>query len=295
MQAGEVRGPVKTQFGYHVIQLEEVEAPHQRGFDEVRAELESEYRNDKAQAIFYEQSQQLADESFASLSELDSVAKKLGLQVQTVDAYTRTGGGPFGADRKVIETVFSDDVLQQRQNSPAINFGDDSAIVLRVTDYKPSAQRTIDEMRPEIEASVLVQAVRKAALSAASADAARVNGGAAFADIAKALDLQPSGVVTLTRAADSVPAPLLKAAYAAPRPASGKVTSGTAVLPNGDVALFVVTGVKSGALPTTPDAGSLVAQLAQQVAGQSAGVEFSAYVAELVRTAKVRLNEKVFE
>ena len=252
MQAGEVQGPVKTQFGYHVIQLEEVQAPHQRSFDEVRAELESEYRNDKAQSLFYEQSQQLADESFASLSELDSVAKKLGLQVQTVETYTRKGGGPFGTDRKVIEAVFSDDVLQQRQNSPAINFGDDSAIVLRVTDYKPSAQRSIDEMRPDIEASLRAQAVRKAAVAAASAEAARLNGGASFADVAKGLGLQPAGAVTLTRTTETVPAPLLKAAYAVPRPAPGKVSSGTAVLPDGDIALFVVTDVKSGALPRLP-------------------------------------------
>jgi peptidyl-prolyl cis-trans isomerase D len=296
MQVGEVRGPVKTQFGYHVIQLEEVQAPHQRSFDEVRAELESEYRDDKAQSLFYEQSQQLADESFASLSELDSVAKKLGLQVQTVDAYTRRGGGgPFGSDRKVIEAVFSDDVLQQRQNSPAINFGDDSAIVLRVTDYKPSAQRSIDEMRPELEAGLRAQAVRKAAVAAASAEAARLNSGASFADVAKGLGLQPAGAVTLTRTTETTPAPLIKAAYAVPRPAPGKVGSGTAVLPGGDIALFVVTDVKSGALPTTPDAGPLVTQLAQQIAGQGAGIEFSAYVAELVRNAKVQLNEKVFE
>jgi peptidyl-prolyl cis-trans isomerase D len=295
MQAGEVRGPVKTQFGYHVIRLEEVQAPHQRSLDEVRVELEAEYRNEQAQSLFYEKSQQLADESFASLSELDSVAQKLGLQVQTVEAYTRKGGGPFGADRKVIEAVFSDDVLRQRQNSPAINFGDDSAIVLRVTDHKPSAQRTLDEMRAQIEASLRDQAVRRAALAAASADAARVNDGVAFADVAGALGLQPTGVVTLTRTTDTVPAPLLKAAYDVPRPAPGKVTSGTAVLPNGDIALFVVTDVKSGTLPTTPDAVGLVAQQAQRVASQSAGAEFSAYVAELVRTAKIRLNDKVFE
>jgi peptidyl-prolyl cis-trans isomerase D len=295
MQAGEVRGPVKTQFGYHVIRLEEVQAPHQRSLDEVRVELEAEYRNEQAQSLFYEKSQQLADESFASLSELDSVAQKLGLQVQTVEAYTRKGGGPFGADRKVIEAVFSDDVLRQRQNSPGINFGDDSAIVLRVTDHKPSAQRTLDEMRAQIEASLRDQAVRRAALAAASADAARVNDGVAFADVAGALGLQPTGVVTLTRTTDTVPAPLLKAAYDVPRPAPGKVTSGTAVLPNGDIALFVVTDVKSGTLPTTPDAVGLVAQQAQRVASQSAGAEFSAYVAELVRTAKIRLNDKVFE
>jgi peptidyl-prolyl cis-trans isomerase D len=295
MQAGEVQGPVKTQFGYHVLKLEEVKAPQQRSFEEVRAELETEYRNDKAQSVFYEQSQQLADESFASLSELDSVAKKLGLPLQTVEAYTRRGGGPFGADRKVIEAVFSDDVLQQRQNSPALNFGEDSAIVLRVTDHKPAAQRSIDDMRPEIEAALQAQAVRKAAVAAASAEAARLNAGASFADVAKSLGLQPAGAVTLTRTSETTPGLLVKAAYDVPRPAPGKVSSGTAVLPGGEIALFVVTDVKSGELPTTPDIESLVSQLAQRFAGQSAGAEFSAYVAELVRNAKVRVNEKVFE
>jgi len=295
MQVGEIRGPVKTQFGYHVLRLEEVKAPQQRSFEEARAELEAEYRNEQAQSLFYEQSQQLADESFASLSELDSVAKKLGLPLQAVESYTRRGGGPFGTDRKVIEAVFSDDVLQQRQNSPAISFGDDSAIVLRVTDHKPSAQRSIDEMRPEIEAAVRAQAVRKAAVAAASAEAARLNDGTSFADVTKGLGLQSAGAVTLTRTSETTPASLIKAAYAVPRPAPGKVSSGTAVLPGGDIALFVVTDVKSGALPTAPDSGPVLAQLAQQVAGQSAGIEFSAYVAELVRNAKVKLNEKVFE
>ena len=140
MRKGEIRGPVKTQFGYHIIRLDDVQPPHQRAFDEVRAELDADYRKDQAQNGFYEKSQQLADESFASLSELDSVGKKLGLPVQTVEGYTRKGGGPFGTDRKVIDAVFSDDVLQQRQNSPAINVGDDKVVVVRVTDHSGSWQ-----------------------------------------------------------------------------------------------------------------------------------------------------------
>ena len=73
MKQGEVSAPVKTQFGYHVIRLDGIEAPGQRSFEEVRAELEPEYRREQAQNVFYEKSQQLADESFAALTELDTV------------------------------------------------------------------------------------------------------------------------------------------------------------------------------------------------------------------------------
>ncbi len=62
MNKGDISGPVKTQFGYHVIRLEDVEAPHVPDFEEVRAELEPQFRRDQAQTQFYEKSQQLADE-----------------------------------------------------------------------------------------------------------------------------------------------------------------------------------------------------------------------------------------
>jgi len=147
MSPGEVRGPVKTQFGYHVIKLEGIEPAAQRSFEDVRAELEADYRREQAQSAFYERSQQLADEAFAALSELESVATKLGLELRTVEGFTRQGGGALGADRKVIDAVFSDDVLKDRQNSPAVNVGEESVVVLRVTEHKTPAQRPLEEVR----------------------------------------------------------------------------------------------------------------------------------------------------
>src|SRR6185369_14948687 len=57
MKPGEIRGPIKTQFGYHVIQLQEIETGKLRSFDDVRPELEAEYRKDRSQTIFYDESQ----------------------------------------------------------------------------------------------------------------------------------------------------------------------------------------------------------------------------------------------
>jgi peptidyl-prolyl cis-trans isomerase D len=294
MQAGEIGGPVKTQFGYHVIQLEEVQPARQRSFDEVRAELEADYRSEQAQSLFYEKSQQLADDAFASLSELDSVAQKDGLKLETLDGFTRQGGGPFDGNRKVIDAVFSDEVLQERQNSPAINVADDEVAVFRVTDYKPATQRPLDEVRPEIEAALREQGARKAAEVAALADAAKVSDGAAIAEIAKQAGVAPAGVASVGRTDEEVPAPLLKAVFGAARPTPGKVTTGTAVLSNGDVAVFVVSAVLAGTAPAGPEAAVQLAQAAQRAAGMAARADYTAYVNELDRTAKIKVNDQVF-
>ena len=294
MQAGEVSAPVKTQFGWHVIQVEEIQPAHQRSFDEVRAELETDYRAEQSQSLFYEKSQQLADDAFASLGELETVAQKNGLQLQTVATYTRQGGGPFGSNPRVLEAVFSDEVLQQRQNSPAISVSDGEVVVLRVTDYRPSAQRPLDQVRGEVEAELRREGARKAAEAAALADAAKITGGAALAEVAKAAGVAPSGSRSIGRTAEGVDPALTKALFRAARPAPGQVTGGTAKLPNGDVAVFAVSGVHAGVAPGGETAAFELMQVAQQGANASALAEFTAYVKQLESKAKIRINDNVF-
>jgi peptidyl-prolyl cis-trans isomerase D len=293
MNVGEVRGPVKTQFGYHVIKLEAVEAGSQRSFDEVRGELEADYRRDKAQAAFYERSQELADESFAALTELDAVAKKFGLELRTVEGFTRQGGGALGADRKLIDAVFSDEVLLERQNSPALDLGEESVVVMRVIDHQTPAQRPLEEVRAEIEAALRNEAAAKAAEAAAKAAAAKLAAGAALADVAKEINAQPTGVMTLSRNAEGLPAELVKAVYAVPAPAAGTVTTGTASLADGNSAAFVVIAAKPGTVPAGQE--SQIGDVLKQAGGQQGMIEFSAYVGELERTAKITRNAQVFD
>ena len=298
MNKGDIVGPVKTQFGYHVIKLEDIEEPHVKGFDEVRAELETDYRRDQAQSLFYEKSQQLADESFASLSELDSVAKKLGMTVQTVDGFTRQGGGALGNDRKIIDAVFSNEVLEERQNSQPVPIGEESVVVLRVTDHKPSQQLPLEQVQEQIVARLTEEKGRAAALQAANALAKRIEAGESLTAAAAAMGATavPSQAVsrqgpTAEGAAPMVPE-LLKAAFQVPRPAAaGKVSTGVATLASGDPAVIVVTA----AHPGTPEAfGASLAEQAGALAQQHAAAEFTAYVEQLRQEAKIKRNAKLF-
>jgi peptidyl-prolyl cis-trans isomerase D len=293
MNEGEIRGPVKTQFGYHIIKLEAVEAGSQRPFDEVRGELEADYRRDQAQSGFYERSQTLADEAFAALSELESVAKKLGLELRTVEGFTRQGGGPLGNDRKLIDAVFSDEVLVERQNSPALNLGEESVVVVRVTDHKPPAPRALEDVRGEIEAALRNEAAGKAAEAAAKAAAEQLAAGADLAELAKSINAQPTGVMTFSRNAEALPPELIKAVYAVPAPTAGQVATGTASLADGNAVAFAVKAVQAGTVPAGQE--SQIADVLKQAGGQQGLIEFSAYVGELERNAKITRNAQVFD
>lgn len=297
LEKGAIAGPVKTQFGYHIIRLEDIELPHVRSFDEVRTELEADFRRDQAQTLFYEKSQQLADESFASLSELDSVAKKLGMTLQAVDGFTRQGGGALGNDRKIIDAAFSDEVLQQRQNSQPVAIGEESVVVLRVTDHKPSQQLPLEQVRDQIVARLTDDKARAAATQAAAALAKRVEAGeplqaAATSAGATVFPAQAVGRQgpTAEGGAPMVPE-LVKAAFQAPRPAAGKASAGVATLASGDTAVVVVTAARPG----TPESfGSSLAEQARGLAQQQAVAEFTAYVAQLRQEAKIKRNDRLF-
>src|ERR1019366_8270420 len=97
MKEGEVRGPVKTQFGYHILKLDGIQPVSVKTFEQGKSELESEYRRGEAERLFNNAQDQLADAALQNTTDIDVVARKAGLQVHDVHDFSRTdGGGELG-------------------------------------------------------------------------------------------------------------------------------------------------------------------------------------------------------
>ncbi|HEY6123384.1 MAG TPA: SurA N-terminal domain-containing protein, partial [Steroidobacteraceae bacterium] len=60
MNVGDVSAPVKSQFGYHILKLEQIQAGEAKPFADVRAELDSQYRQDQAAELFGQRQETLA-------------------------------------------------------------------------------------------------------------------------------------------------------------------------------------------------------------------------------------------
>jgi peptidyl-prolyl cis-trans isomerase D len=295
MSVGEIRGPVKSDFGYHVMKLDEVEAGHVKTFEEAHAEVEADFRKDRAQNIFYDESQKLADQAFSALTELDTVGKALNLPVKTVTGFTREGGGEFGGEPSVIEAAFSDDVLERRQNSPLVTIGEDRALVLRVTDHKAAEPRPLESVSAQIREQLKTQRMREAAAAQGAFAMARLQKGEPWASVATALKLTAVGKRFMTRQDNVAPPAIVRSAFLAPNTeiSEAKPYFGGVTTDDGNYAVYAITQVRN-ADPTKEVATEKSARK-RRAEAQSGQGEFSAYVDEAERTTKIVKNEKLFE
>lgn len=300
MSVGELRGPVKTEFGYHVMRLDEVEAGHQKTFEEVRAEIEPEFRKDRAQAAFYERGQKMADEAFAALTELGTVATSLGMELKKVAGFTRQGGGELGTDPQVIDAAFAPDVADRGQNSPLVAVGEDRAIVLRATAHNQPEQMPLTAVSDAIQARLRQNAAQDAAAKRGNELVAQLESGAqTWAQAAQQLGSQLKVTVAprrfVGRQEQEVPPAVLKTAFALPKSAlqGGQPRYQTSAMDNGDFLVLSVTGFKDG--NAAAEAAAERAQRGRRTAQQVGGDEFSAYLAEIERTAKITRNLSVFQ
>jgi len=295
MSIGEIRGPVKSDFGYHVIKLDEVEAGHVKTFEEAHAEVEADFRKDRAQNIFYDESQKLADQAFSALTELDSVGKALNLPVKTVTGFTREGGGEFGGEPSVIEAAFSDDVLDRRQNSPLVTVGEDRALVLRVTDHKAAEPRPLESVSAQIREQLKTQRMREAAAAQGAFAMARLQKGEPWASVATALKLTAVGKRFMTRQDTVAPPAIVRSAFLAPNTefSEAKPYFGGVTTDDGNYAVYAVTQVRNA--DPSKEAATEKAARKRRAEMQSGQGEFSAYVDEAERTTKIVKNDKLFE
>jgi peptidyl-prolyl cis-trans isomerase D len=300
MQPGEISKPVKTQFGWHVIKLEEIQAGAQKNFEDVRPELESEYRKAEAERLFGERQEKLDQLAFENSGSLEPVAKELGLPIQTIPNFTKqAGGGEFVAAPKVVEAAFSGDVLGG-QNSRAIELAPGDVLVVRAADHRTPTQQALADVRPQVEAAARRDLAEREAKATAERLAQAVRAGTALDAALKpvsnvvttdkpavpnAVRFQPAKFVQ--RSEQGIPPELLSGAFKAPRP-EGAPSVGTAKLSLGDYGVYVVSSVKPGAPSTDP-------LERQQIAQSKARTDVFGYVQAMRDRADVHYNPAVFE
>lgn len=288
MNRGDIVGPVRSDFGFHVIRLDEIEAGGPLPLDQVRAELERELRDRQAEDNYRALQRQLSGALFDGMG-IEAIAGDAGLELRTVDEFTRSGGGPFGSNQAVIDAVFAPSVLNDGVISEIVELDANRAALFKVAEHNPAAQQPFDEVSEQIErqlrADRALQMIRERAAQLQEA----LRAGADILEAAPEAGAEVQPAALYARQSDDADARVLEALFRARKPTNEQATIGTAVTEEGDHAVFIVTAVVPGRPETIPlaerDAGKL------QLAQEAGAADYTAFILELERTADIVRKE----
>ena len=297
LKPGEISAPVRTEFGWHVIKLDGVEAGEVRSFEEVRGEIEPEYRRSESERLFGDLQDQLDTDAFEAGGDLQRVAEGLALEIRTQDRFTRAGGGPLGNSTALVDAVFEPDVLSGSQLR-TIELEPGRVVAIKVVAHDPPREKPLDEVRGEVVAALAVESARQATAARAAALAEELRGGGSWATTAKpwipaeATDPTSATLRFVHRGEAAVPAEITAAAFRAGQPA-GQPLYGTTTLASGDTAVWTVTYVKPGSPATLSPAER--AQAMRTARDRASFQDASVYVTALRSKADVKVNPQLFE
>jgi peptidyl-prolyl cis-trans isomerase D len=290
MQVNAIEGPVKTQFGYHILKLDGIQPPAVKPFEAAKAELETEYRRNEAERLYNAAQDSLADAALQNATDLDVVARKAGLTVQEIPNFSRSGGGgALGNVPAVNAAAFSQDVLDGRL-SPIVEAEQGRGVVLKATDHKLPEQKPLEVVRTEVVAAWKLKRGAELARAAGDEAAKRLKAGESLEAVAKSLSLPVPAPKFISRSDQDVPLEVRTQAFLVPKPAP-KPSYGDVTLANGDVGVFAVSGVREEPGEGKPPEAEIRTQLAQRFAvGEKQG-----YSAAVRAAAKVTLNPQAID
>lgn len=289
LAVGDVSAIVETEFGHHLIQLTEIKAGTSKPFEEVRTEVEDNYRRQEAQSLFFEQTELLAELSYENPDSLDLVAEELGLEIKSTDLFDRSGGAEgVAANNKVVNTAFSDDVLVEGLNSSVIEIAENHVVVVNKKTHQLPGQLTVEEVKDQIQSTLTIEKAEQQAVSAGEAIIEQISAGtdpsSLFAQGAwfeKAL---------VSRNQPGMAYDIMDEVYAIQKPAGETVYHGFTIQ-NGDYIVVALSNVVEGDISavTEQDKTGLSAYLANR----QGDAELRAFLESLKADADIQIKSSL--
>jgi peptidyl-prolyl cis-trans isomerase D len=289
MQAGQVSDPVKSEFGWHVIQLREIKAGKQVPFEDARAQLAREQADADREHAFNELTGKLVDQVNKNPTTLAPAARLANLQVQHAGPMARGQGSGVLANPAVQRVAFSESMIEDGTVSDPIDVGNGRSVLIRVSQHAQAHPLPLAEVSQRVVAAIRGDRAAKAATAAADRLVAAVRAGTPLKDAAATQQLAVSDVAGLTRNMPMPDPAAVDAMFKAPPPAAGKASAGQVTLADGRVVVYAVTRITPGDPAEASDAEKQSIQ--QQLTEMAGEDDLQALVASLRKRIKLTVAE----
>ena len=203
-ESGDISEPVRSEFGYHLIQLNEIGTLDLPTFADQREDIVTRLRSEAASEAFDLAMEDLEQRAFEERYELSETAQAVNSNVQSAKGITQQIGGQqslwkYAANTDVIDSLFSSEGLDG-ENSPVLMVDEGVAIVARVSQYNPSEQQGLDDVRDRINEELRLESALSQIESDKADALARLEAGDSVSAVASNLGKRWQRAELATRA-----------------------------------------------------------------------------------------------
>ncbi|GAJ77420.1 LOW QUALITY PROTEIN: peptidyl-prolyl cis-trans isomerase PpiD [Vibrio sp. JCM 18905] len=153
-ESSDTSGLVKSDFGYHIIKLEELKDSVAKPFEEVAAEIKQEMVDQQAVDQFYELQSELERVAFEYPDSLYDASQAVNQEVKTTDFISQVDAPEVLRNPAVMQAILSPEVKEDGLNSEAIEVAPEHIIVVRVEDARDETVLPLEEVKDQVIAEL---------------------------------------------------------------------------------------------------------------------------------------------
>lgn len=270
LDIGEISDLVRTDFGFHIIEVTGINPDTVRPLEEVRDEIVQELGNQEAVRQFGLLAEQFANTVYEQPDSLEPAADLLGLEVRTTEWIDRTTGSVGGFnDERLMNALFSVEARESGENIEAIEVERSTLVSARVIEYEDAQRLDFEEVRESIESQLRGEGASRLAREYGEALLAKLSAGEPF-------EYEWSTIRRVQRSSPTLPPTAMQAVFGAP---SAQLPAHAGVeLPDGGYALYRIEKVNRAQLD---DDDSRLQAMVGQYERLMAEKDFNAYLGSL--------------
>jgi peptidyl-prolyl cis-trans isomerase D len=290
LEINQISEPVKTQFGYHIIQLNELKIGIQQNFDEIENDLRFEYSRLLAEETLFDLASQMDDLSLQAFNELDSVASKLDLTIQTQDSITRNSSTLLNQDPELIELLFNPVSIEQTENTPVFEINN-TILVARVAEHRLPMTKEYSLVKDQITSFLEAEQAKKLAEDYANRILQDFSEFSSFEQLAEDNSLEVMEFDSVLRSNTDIPSALLEPIFQFSEQdiQNNRVID---VQDSENIYLIKLTQINPGQLENFSDEERTAGK--QQMSEEIGSSELDAFAETLRENATVVIDDKLY-
>ena len=290
MDLNQISNIVRTDFGFHIIKLYDIQSDGKIQFDLVKNELEQELSEQRSNESFLDNERELADALFDA-GNIEELAKDLEFPIQSEMNFTSQGGGSFGSNQLVIDAIFDAQRSADQDISDIIEVDSTRSIVFQIQKYNESQIKPLSEVRDTIISDMKIVSAEILANDIAKRLEDQFRNRGNIEETVNGLDSVTLRNVLMNRASDDEDFMLQASVFGEKRPQEGQFQIGTVIMSNSNYAVYSVDESVNGVPETIPQEERDEAR--NQLNQQSGFSDYAALISELAMRAEISRNEEI--